>query len=118
MSGTPMDDVPGAQLADLEHRALEARRYGEYAEAAHLFGTAAALADPVERRLHLSMRAAHCHVAGRHVGTDLGGPATGAAVNFWGITILRAENGRIVEGWNSFDCLSLYQQIGWVPTPG
>ena len=61
--------------------------------------------------------AAHCRVAGRHIGPDLGGPATGVAVEFWGITILRAENGRIVEGWNSFDFLSLYQQIGWVPNP-
>ena len=63
------------------------------------------------------MCAAHCHVVGRHVGTDLGGPATGAPVSFWGITILRADKGRIVEGWNSFDFLSMYQQIGWVPNP-
>lgn len=61
--------------------------------------------------------AAHCHVIGRHVGTDLGGPATGAPVDFWGITILRAENGKVVEGWNCFDFLSMYQQIGWVPKP-
>jgi predicted ester cyclase len=63
------------------------------------------------------MCAAHCHVIGRHIGPDLGGAATGSPVNFWGITILRSENGLIVEGWNSFDFLSMYQQIGWVPNP-
>ena len=61
--------------------------------------------------------AVHCHVVARHVGADLGGPASGAAVDFWGITILRAENGRIVEGWNCFDFLTMYQQIGWVANP-
>ena len=59
----------------------------------------------------------HCHVVARHVGSDLGGPATGALVDFWGMTIIRAENGRIVEGWNSFDFLTMYQQIGWVSSP-
>jgi predicted ester cyclase len=61
--------------------------------------------------------AVHCRVVARHVGPDLGGPATGAPVDFWGITILRVENGRIVEGWNSFDFLTMYQQIGWVADP-
>jgi predicted SnoaL-like aldol condensation-catalyzing enzyme len=62
--------------------------------------------------------AVHCHVVARHVGSDLGGPATGALVDFWGITILRVnDNGQIVEGWNCFDFLTMYQQIGWVPNP-
>jgi predicted SnoaL-like aldol condensation-catalyzing enzyme len=62
--------------------------------------------------------AVHCHVVARHVGSDLGGPASGALVDFWGITILRAdEKGRIVEGWNTFDFLTMYQQIGWVSNP-
>jgi predicted SnoaL-like aldol condensation-catalyzing enzyme len=61
--------------------------------------------------------AVHCHVVARHVGPDLGGPPSGAKVDFWGMTILRAENGRIVEGWNCFDFLSMYQQIGWMSDP-
>ena len=61
--------------------------------------------------------AVRCRVVGRHVGADLGGPATGAPVDFWGITILRAENDQIVEGWNSFDFLTMYQQFGWVRSP-
>jgi predicted ester cyclase len=61
--------------------------------------------------------AAHCHVTGRHVGDALGGKATGRAIDLWGTTIGRIENGRIVEGWNCFDFLTMYQQIGWVQSP-
>jgi predicted ester cyclase len=61
--------------------------------------------------------AAHCHVIARHVGDTLGGPPTGRPVEFWGITIARVANGKLVEGWNVFDFLSLYQQLGWVKAP-
>jgi hypothetical protein len=30
---------------------------------------------------------------------------------------VRVENGVIVDAWNSFDFLTMYQQIGWVPSP-
>ena len=63
------------------------------------------------------MVAAHCHVSGRHVGRALGGSPTDQPVDIWGMTMVRVENGQIVEGWNSFDMLALYQQIGWVGTP-
>ena len=63
------------------------------------------------------MVAAHCHVIARHVGDTLGGPATGRPVEFWGITIARVVNGKLVEGWNAFDFLSMYQQLGWVKAP-
>jgi diguanylate cyclase (GGDEF)-like protein len=58
--GTPRNDV-SAQIDDLERRATEARRRGEYSHAATLFGTAGALSEDLQRRLHLTMRAAHCH---------------------------------------------------------
>ena len=61
--------------------------------------------------------AAQCHVTGRHSGAAFGGEATGQAVDFWGIAIIRVEDGKIVEGWNCFDMLSMYQQIGWVANP-
>jgi predicted ester cyclase len=61
--------------------------------------------------------AAHCHVTGRHSGPALGGDPTNQPVDFWGITIVRVEDGQIVEGWNCFDMLSMYQQIGWVASP-
>ena len=61
--------------------------------------------------------AAHCHVTGRHSGAALGGEPTGQPIDFWGISIVRVEDGKIVEGWNCFDMLSMYQQIGWVANP-
>jgi predicted ester cyclase len=58
-----------------------------------------------------------CHVTGRHQGDALGGKATGNAVDFHGMVIGRVQNGQIVEGWNCFDFLTMYQQLGWVKSP-
>jgi predicted ester cyclase len=63
------------------------------------------------------MVAAHCHVVARHVGAALGGPPTGRPVEFWGMTIARVVDGKLVEGWNCFDFLTMYQQLGWVKQP-
>jgi predicted ester cyclase len=66
------------------------------------------------------MVAALCHVTARHAGTSLGGDPSHEPVDFWGIAMVRVEDGKLVEGWNCFDMLSMYQQIGWVgipPTP-
>jgi predicted SnoaL-like aldol condensation-catalyzing enzyme len=59
---------------------------------------------------------AHCHVTGRHTGETFGA-ATGAAVDFWGFARCRVVNGQIVEGWNTFDFLTFYQQLGLVQNP-
>jgi predicted ester cyclase len=61
--------------------------------------------------------AAYCRVKGQHVGDALGMPITQRPVEFNGVTITIVRNGRIVEGWNCFDFLSMYQQIGWVKNP-
>lgn len=61
--------------------------------------------------------AVHCHVIARHVGSALGGAPTGRAVSFWGISIVRVREDRIVEAWNCFDFLTMYQQLGWVKQP-
>ena len=63
------------------------------------------------------MCAAHCHVTARHVGPTFGAPATDKPVQFWGMCFARVHNGQIVEGWNCFDFLSMYQQLGWVKNP-
>jgi len=49
--------------------------------------------------------AAHCVVTGRN--------AEGKSVNFTGITIVKLEDGKLKEGWNGFDFLSMYQQLGF-----
>lgn len=61
--------------------------------------------------------AVHCLVKGRHVGHALGGEPTKNPTTFEGVAILRVRDGRIVEAWNSFDFLTMYQQIGWVTNP-
>jgi predicted ester cyclase len=60
---------------------------------------------------------AHCHVTGRHTGDSLGPSATGLPVDFWGFARCRVANGQIVEGWNTFDFLTFYQQLGVVQNP-
>jgi steroid delta-isomerase-like uncharacterized protein len=56
--------------------------------------------------------AAHCHVTGTHRGAELGLDPTGRGVDFWGVAIFRVSDGVIQEGWNSFDFLTMNQQIG------
>jgi predicted ester cyclase len=58
--------------------------------------------------------AAHCQVKGTHLGDALGTTATHRAVEFSGMCMARAAGTQFVEGWNAFDFLSLYRQIGLV----
>jgi steroid delta-isomerase-like uncharacterized protein len=58
---------------------------------------------------------AHCHVRGTHSGDSLGIARTARPIDFWGMTIVRVRDGQIVEAWNNFDFMSLYQQIGILP---
>ena len=60
---------------------------------------------------------AYCRVKGRHVGKAFGGDATGRPVDFHGMVIARVRDGKMIEGWNVFDFLTMYQQIGWVSNP-
>ncbi len=43
------------------------------------------------------------------------GPPTGKQIEIKGITIHRIEDGKIAEEWNSYDNLSLLQQLGLAP---
>ena len=43
--------------------------------------------------------------------------ATNRGADFWGMTMFRVKDGRLVEGWNAFDFLTMYQQLGWVKSP-
>lgn len=47
-----------------------------------------------------------------HSGGGLGFAATQRPVKIFGITMCRVEKGRIVEGWNSFNQLEMFQQMG------
>ena len=59
--------------------------------------------------------AAYCDVTATHLGDGLGVPATNLKVEFSGMCIVRASGDRLVEGWNCFDFLRCYQQIGLMP---
>jgi steroid delta-isomerase-like uncharacterized protein len=56
--------------------------------------------------------AARCSVRGKHEGEFLGRAATGAPVEFTGITIVRIYNGKIVEAWNNYDFMTMNRQVG------
>jgi steroid delta-isomerase-like uncharacterized protein len=51
-----------------------------------------------------------------HTGNTLG-PASGKPVRSTGITIARFEDGKIVEGWDSWDQLGMLEQIGAYQAP-
>lgn len=56
--------------------------------------------------------AARCTVRATHQGEGLGVAATNKPVEITGMSIVRIKDGKIVEGWNNFDFMKLYQQIG------
>jgi steroid delta-isomerase-like uncharacterized protein len=56
--------------------------------------------------------AARCSVRGKHGGDSFGVAATQTPVEFTGMTIVRIQNGKIVEAWNNFDFMKMYRQIG------
>jgi len=57
---------------------------------------------------------------GTHRGEGLGFAATGMPVRFSGMVFVRVENGMFAEGWNIFNELGMFQQLGIVnlPQPG
>jgi steroid delta-isomerase-like uncharacterized protein len=58
--------------------------------------------------------AARCSVRGQHEGDFMGRAATKSPVEITGITIIRIENGKIVEAWNNFDFMTLHRQVGLI----
>jgi steroid delta-isomerase-like uncharacterized protein len=50
-----------------------------------------------------------------HGGDHLGVPATGAKVTFPVMSMARIVDGKIVEGWNVLDLLTVLQQVQAVP---
>ena len=55
-------------------------------------------------------------IRGTHQGeTEEFGPPTGRQMEGQGLSLHRVEGGKIVEEWNSWDNLSLMQQLGLAP---
>jgi steroid delta-isomerase-like uncharacterized protein len=58
------------------------------------------------------MMAVRCSVTGSHTGDGLPVPASGNKAAFTGMCMARIRDGKIAEGWNNFDFMSMYQQLG------
>jgi steroid delta-isomerase-like uncharacterized protein len=56
--------------------------------------------------------AVRCTVRATHRTDALGFAATNRPVAFEGMCIVRIRDGQIVEAWNSFDFMTMYQQLG------
>jgi steroid delta-isomerase-like uncharacterized protein len=56
--------------------------------------------------------AARCTVRGKHAGEGIGVSPTNETVEFTGLTIVKLEDGKIVEAWNEFDFMKMYAQVG------
>jgi predicted ester cyclase len=55
----------------------------------------------------------HCRVTGTHTGEAfMTLSATHKKMDFTGMALARVEGGKIQEGWNSFDFLGMYRQLG------
>ncbi len=55
---------------------------------------------------------ARCVASGTHKGASLGLAPTGKKATFDGICIARIADGKIVEAWNVWDFLTMFQQLG------
>ncbi len=62
------------------------------------------------------MLAAHWTMKGTHTGELYGIPATGKAINSYGISVMRMSNGKIVEIWGASDQLGLMRELGAIPS--
>jgi predicted ester cyclase len=60
--------------------------------------------------------AARCVIKATHTGETLGFAVARKPVHITGMVFVRIKNGQIIEAWNNFDFLGLYQQLG-VPPP-
>jgi len=57
----------------------------------------------------------HCRVTASNTGKLMDAAPTNRPVEFTGMTMARVVDGQIVEGWNSYDFLAMYQQLGVQP---
>ena len=59
-----------------------------------------------------------CRVQATHTGAGFGFTPTHKPVDFAGMCMLRIDEGKIVEAWNSFDFLAMFGQLGMLSMPG
>ena len=52
---------------------------------------------------------------GTHKGPFMGAPASGKAVTFKSVDVIRIKNGKAIEHWGVSDNLAIMTQLGLVP---
>ena len=57
---------------------------------------------------------AYCRITATHKGEAFGMQATGKPIAFEGMRKFRVRDRNVVEAWNSFDFLKMFQQLGVV----
>ncbi len=57
-------------------------------------------------------------IRGTHKGQFLNIRPTGKSIEFWGLDVIRIENGKFVEHWGGPDTFDILRQLGAVITPG
>jgi steroid delta-isomerase-like uncharacterized protein len=58
-----------------------------------------------------------CTARGTHTGAAMGMTATHKPVQFKGMVMARIRDGQLVEVWENWDFLGMYQQLGAAPAP-
>jgi predicted ester cyclase len=61
--------------------------------------------------------ALHCTIQGTHLGTWRGIPPTGKHATWTATVFRRVRDGKLVEGFGTWDILGLLQQLGVIDTP-
>jgi len=61
--------------------------------------------------------AARRMVKGTHAGDGIGLRATNQPASSTGMCILKIEGGEIADAWNTFDFMTMYQQLGAIQLP-
>ena len=57
---------------------------------------------------------AYCRITATHKGAALGMQATGKSIAFEAMRKFGVSDGKVVEAWNRFDFLKMFQQMGMV----
>ena len=55
---------------------------------------------------------ARCTVRGTHTGEGIGVAPTKRSIEFTGLVMVKFQDGKFIEGWNQFDFMNMYQQLG------
>jgi predicted ester cyclase len=71
--------------------------------------------DHADGRCPRRAHSARYTYGGRHTGTFLGVPASGAQIEMHSIDIWRVRDGLFAEHWDELNTLELFQQIGAIP---